>query len=64
VNGFLLVAVVLTKIVKSSQSKNCQKYLEQERGISPSLPDTLTFGMNSPQMAQIRASKNQNDPES
>ena len=27
---------------------------EQERGIFPSLPDTSTFGVNSPQMAQKR----------
>ena len=32
---------------------------EQERGIFPSLPDTSTFGVNSPQMAQ---KKSQNDP--
>jgi len=30
---------------------------EQERGIFPSLPDTSTFGVNSPQMAQIRAKR-------
>jgi len=29
-----------------------------------SLPDTSTFGVNSPQMAQIRAQKTQNDPKS
>mgnify|MGYP000329947265 CR=1 FL=1 len=37
---------------------------EQERGIFPSLPDTSTFGVNSSQMAQIRAQKTQNDPNS
>ena len=37
---------------------------EQERGIFPSLPDTSTFGVNSPQMAQIRAKKTLNDPKS
>ena len=35
----------------------CQKSSEQERGIFPSLPDTSTFGVNSPQMAQKRAKK-------
>ena len=37
---------------------------EQERGIFPSLPDTSTFGVNSPQMAQKRAKKTLNDPKS
>jgi len=37
---------------------------EQERGISPSLPDSSTFGVNSPQMAQKRAKKILNDPKS
>jgi len=40
---------------------------EQERGISPSLPDTSTFRVNSPQMAQTTApdkGKTQNEPKS
>ena len=53
--------ILFGRLSKIAQSR---KLSEQERGIFPSLPDTSTFGMNSPQMAQIRAKKTLNDPKS
>ena len=57
----------ITKMYLSKRNPiffGCQKRSEQERGIFPSLPDTSTFGVNSPQMAQKRAKKTLNDPKS
>jgi len=49
---WLLLHYYLT-LVKVRQVNN----MEQELSNFPSLPDTSTFGVNSPQMAQIRAKR-------
>jgi len=61
----------MTKMYLSKRNFNfffVKNSSEQEllagKGILPSLPDTSTFGVNSSQMAQIRAQKTPNDPKS
>jgi len=60
----IILLVVPLLIVNTNNPFVVKNSSEQERGIFPSLPDTSTFGVNSPQMAQIRAKKTQNDPKS
>ena len=53
----IILLVVPLLIVNTNNPFVVKNSSEQERGIFPSLPDTSTFGVNSPQMAQIRAKR-------